>query len=106
MGSFAGRTLPLLACSSMEKKPRRITLAVLLSQMQGMKYELVQRIDGVKHDLSQRMDGMEKRLGSRIDRLERKTDLISVQIENMDARLDDIEVFEIPKFKKAVGIRQ
>lgn len=84
----------------MPKKHSRtgITSAVLLDHMRGMEGRLHTEIKEVRLDLR----STEARLIDRIDRVERN---LTVQIEGLDHRLDDIEVSQIPKLKKAVGIR-
>jgi len=85
---------------------RGITSAILLDHMRGMEGRLVQRIDGVESKLTQRIDGVENSLTIRMDRLERKVDWITIGITNMDERLTDIEVVQIPKIKKSIGMRR
>ncbi len=78
----------------MSPKDDDITWAIVLQHMQGMEQRLVERIDGVE---------------IKVDRLAVKVDqnhaILSTQIANMDARLDDLEVVQVPKLKKAVGMR-
>jgi len=82
-----------------------ITLAVLLQHMQGMEQRLMNVIQEVEKKLTTRIDAVDNKLTKRMDVLERKIDFISVQIGNIDKRLDDVEVIQIPKLKKAVGIQ-
>jgi len=81
---------------------RAITSAVLLDHMRGMEGRLIQHIDSVKTELSVRID----HLDIHMDRLERKVDWINVSITNLDERLTDIEIVQIPKIKKAIGMRR
>ena len=62
-------------------------------------------IQEVEKKLTTRIDAVDNKLTKRMDVLERKIDFISVQIGNIDKRLDDVEVIQIPKLKKAVGIQ-
>jgi hypothetical protein len=87
----------------MPKKPARtgITPAVLLDHMRGMenrlKTELKREIGSVRTDLSH--------LTTRIDRVERDITWIKVSVDNIDKRLDTIEVVQVPRLEKAVGMR-
>ncbi|MDD5103179.1 MAG: hypothetical protein PHX93_02145 [Candidatus Peribacteraceae bacterium] len=82
-----------------KRSPRTgVTAAVLLDHMRGMEKRLTQRIDIVRNDLTVRMDRME-------NKVERVYVDLSSQIEGLDHRLDDIEVSQIPKLKKSVGMR-
>jgi hypothetical protein len=64
------------------RKNRIITNRVLLEHMQAM-----------RHAIEMRMDRMEKR----IDRLDGNVRLIFIQISNIDERLDEIELEELPR---------
>lgn len=59
--------------------------------------------------LLQHMQAMEGRIMEKFDQLEQKVDrnhvILSTQITNLDERLDDLEVVQVPKLKKAVGMR-
>jgi hypothetical protein len=68
----------------------RITLRMIFEHMLAMDQRLTHRIDGLSTD---------------IKRVERKVDIALVQIGNIDERLDHLEVVELPKIRKAVGIR-
>ncbi|MDD4287619.1 MAG: hypothetical protein PHO20_06220 [Candidatus Peribacteraceae bacterium] len=95
----------------MIKKPARITLAIVLDHIQAMRGDFATRMDRME----QRMDRMESRmdrmegnidhLKENMRRMDRKVDLISTQVTNIDARLDDLEVVQVPKLKKAVSMR-
>lgn len=69
--------------------------------MQGMEQRLTAQIDAVRMDLKNDIHLLDVRLQT----VEQKVNVISAQIENMDHRLDDLEVVEVPKLKKAVGMR-
>lgn len=77
-----------------------ITPAILLQHMQGMEQRLLHRIDDVKIDLT----SFKTEVNGRLDKLDRRISLLSVQIGNLDERLDDLEVVQVPILKKAVGI--
>ena len=73
--------------------------------MQNMQGVLTKEIREVRTDLGGRID----RLENKVDRLEKKVDqnhaILSMQISNLDERLDDLEVVQVPTIKKAVGIK-
>jgi archaellum component FlaC len=78
----------------------RITLRMIFDHVLA----LGQRMGGVE----QRLGNVEQQLGNveqGVTRLERKVDIISTQISMLDSRLDDIEVVQLPKIRKAVGMR-
>ncbi len=63
---------------------------IFLQHMQAMEQRLVAQILSVKSD---------------VRRVESKVDLALVQIGNLDERLDDLEVVQMPRLKKAVGMK-
>lgn len=65
--------------------------------MRGMEGRLIQHIDSVKSELTVRMD----RLADKVGRIHVN---LSTQIDGIDRRLDDLEVIQVPKLKKAVGM--
>ena len=82
-----------------------ITPKILLEHMQNMQGVLTKAIRDVREEIRDvRTD-----LGGRIDRLEKKVDqnhaILSMQISNLDERLDDLEIVQVPTIKKAVGIK-
>lgn len=85
----------------MNPKDNDITPAILLQHMQGMEQRIMTRIDGLeaKHD----------NLEVKVDRIEAKVDRnhsqTMVALDNIDSRLDDIEVVQVPAIKKAVGMK-
>ena len=85
----------------MSPKDDGITPAVLLQHMQVMGKQLVEKIDEARTELKADINRVEKNL----ERVERKVDLALVQIGTIDTRLDDLEVVQVPKLKKAVGMR-
>ncbi len=70
-----------------------ITLGTVLQHMQGMERRLSNDIKKVRTDLTARIDRMDQRL----HRVESKVDLTSVQIQNMDERLDVLDIANLPK---------
>ncbi|MDD5055443.1 MAG: hypothetical protein PHZ00_04220 [Candidatus Peribacteraceae bacterium] len=70
-----------------------ITLLTIVRHMQAMEERIMQRF---------------AQTDARIDRLETKVDHIKgyllMQIDNMDKRLDGIEVVQLPAIRKAVGM--
>lgn len=89
----------------MTKGDSDITLLTVLQHMQSMEQRLIERIDGVRDSLNGRIDGLEVK----VDRLEMKGDRNHVQViaqlDAIDRRLDEVEVVEIPKLKKMVGMK-
>lgn len=88
----------------MARKPPStgITLAMLLDHMQSMEYRLKQEIGSVRSDMAK----MGTHLNARIDRVERDIAWIKVSIGNIDKRLDTIEVVQVPRLEKAIGMRR
>jgi len=80
---------------------RGITSAVLLDHMRGMEGRLHTEIKEVRLDLR----STEARLIDRIDRVERDIGWIKVSVGNIDKRLDNVEVVQMPRLQKAVGMR-
>lgn len=62
--------------------------------------ELKQEIGSVRSDLVK----VETRLNARLDRMENDITWIKVSAGNIDKRLDDLEVVQVPRLKKAVGM--
>lgn len=90
-----------LAMVKKKAKGRAITLRDILHHIQAMKGEVLRKIDG----LEKRMGGLENRMGGleqRVERVEKKVNLISVQIQNIDERLDDLEVQRLPVLEERV----
>jgi tetrahydromethanopterin S-methyltransferase subunit G len=88
-------------------KDEGITLFMVMDHMQGMEQRLMSKINGV--------DGKVDNVAGKLDRLEAKVDrnheeaqrnhsLTMVAFDNIDERLDDIEVVQVPAIKKAVGM--
>lgn len=83
------------------KKPIGITLEDVIITMQRHHQEVIMRIDG----LEKRMDGLEKRMDYH-EALSAKRHAQNMQsFQTLDERLDDLEVKEIPRIKKVVGMR-
>lgn len=89
----------------MSPKDDDITWAIVLQHMQGMEQRLSERIDGTRTELKGDINSLRTELKGDLNRIERKVDIALVQIGNLDQRLDDIEVVQVPKLKKAVGMR-
>ena len=96
----------------MAKHPVRITWRILLQHVQTMGNGLTKRMDDMENRIMNRFAKVDSRFAhvdSRMDRLENKMDRIhmnlSGQIDAIDQRLDDVEVVQVPKLKKAVGMR-
>ena len=75
--------------------PKDITTADLLGHMQGMEQRLTEKIDA-KADASE-LEAVEQRLTKRMDSLEKDVAVIKEGVENIDRRLDAIELEELPK---------
>lgn len=73
--------------------------------MQAMEGRLTEKIDTLGATLRSEFNGQFYGVGQRFDRLERKTDLILVQIKNLDERVDHIETVELPAIWKRLGSR-
>jgi len=82
---------PLMATPSNDITPK-----ILLDHMQGMEHRIMERFLQV--------DGRFIQVDTRLDGIDRKLDIITVQTQNIDERLDDIEVVQLPKIRKAVGM--
>ena len=71
-----------------------ITVAMLLQHMQKMEGRILSRFE---------------QTDVRITKLETKIDhnhlIVTTQLDNIDARLDDLEVVQVPALKKAVAGR-
>lgn len=81
-----------------------ITLAILLQHMQTMEQRLQKQILAVRTDLTVEIrKNREEILGVKRD-LARVEGNLSMQIGNLDERIDDLEVVQVPMLKKAVGI--
>jgi len=78
-----------------------VTPQVLLDHMRAMEERILTHVDERFTKVDERFTTVDERL----ERLEGKVDLISIQISNIDQRLDTLEVEKLPKVKKAVGIR-
>lgn len=74
-----------------------VTLKTVLEHMHGMEERLRAEINGVRVELK----GDIREVKNEIRRVEA---VLSNQISNIDARLDDLEVVQVPKLKKAVGM--
>ncbi len=76
------------------KKQRGVTPAILLEHMRHMEERIMNAMDTRFCKVDIRFSGLEQQNAQ-----------ILYQIDNIDKRLDDIEVFQIPKLKKAVRFR-
>ena len=77
-----------------------ITPKILLEHMQGMQQALtreIQRVDGKVDVLAEKIDANE-------GRAEQRHAVVIAALDNIDERLDVIEIEELPKIKKTVGI--
>ena len=76
-----------------------ITMQTLLQHMQGMEQRLMEKIEGIQIDM--------KNLEHKVDRGFAQT---GIQIDNIDKRLDAIEIEQLPKrvtkLEAAMGMSQ
>ncbi len=86
-----------------------ITLKMILEHMQAMRSDLLQRIDDLGKTLSIRIDGLQgqidgnqRSLQAQINGLERQIATLQVGVENIDKRLDEIKIEELPKRVRAL----
>lgn len=74
---------------------------MVMNYMQSMEQRIMSRIDGLETKVD--------RLGEKVDRLEAKVDRNHTQnmnaLDNIDARLDDLEVVQVPAIRKVVGMQ-
>ncbi len=78
-----------------------ITLVTVIQHMQGMEQRLTGRIDG----LEKRFDGLETKVDRNHEEAMRNHTQTMIAIDNIDARLDDLEVVQVPAIKKVVGMK-
>jgi hypothetical protein len=90
----------------MVHKDDDITPATLLQHMQGMETRILTVLRSELSDVQSELKTEIQEVKADVRRVEQKVDLALVQIGNLDARLDDIEVKELPKLKKVVGMRR
>lgn len=86
-----------------------ITPRVLLDHMQAMQRSLERKIG----DLSGRMDGLSERMDrgfaevkGEIRRLDRKIDVLTAGVDQIDARLDAIEIEKLPQRVRALEMKR
>lgn len=82
----------------MAQKDHDITWAIVLQHMQGMEQRLLEIIEKRFAQVNDRFD----RLESTVDHNHM---MLSTQISNIDGRLDDVEVVQVPRLKKAMGMK-
>lgn len=70
-----------------------ITLRTILEHMRGMENRLQAQISSVKTELAA--------LNAKVDH---NHAMLTLQLDNIDKRLDDIEVVQVPKLKNAIKI--
>ena len=77
-----------------------ITNDVLLEHIQayGLRFD---SIDARFDQLEKKLDGVEQRLTNRIHGLSRN---LNMQLDNIDERVQDIEINQLPAIKQHVGI--
>jgi septal ring factor EnvC (AmiA/AmiB activator) len=102
----------------MDSKNTDITVSTILQHMQGMEERIMTKVDSLDRKvdrLERKVDGLEKKA----DLLEKKVDGLEQSVrglhrnhlqtmtglDNIDARLDDLEVVQVPMLRKAVGMK-
>lgn len=75
-----------------------ITLRTILDHMRAMETRMTTSISSV----DQRLQRLEQKVDQRMQKLEQKIDLLFVQNENIDERLDDIEVVQLPAIRQKI----
>lgn len=83
-----------------EQENDGITLQMIFDHMRGMEQRLRREFRDALSGVKSEMNEMNRRFNS----LEGKVDLLFVQMGNIDERLDDIEVVQLPAIKQAVGM--
>lgn len=87
-----------------------ITPRMLLEHMQNMQRVLMDEFGNLKEDVHTLKSDVKtikedvKTLKNDMQEVKLDIRMIKTGIENMDQRLDDVEVVQLPKIKKAVGI--
>ena len=86
-------------------KDEGVTLAIVFEHMQGMEQRLHTEFDvGLK-----RLESKIDKVSLKVDNLEIKVDRNHTQtmvaLDNIDGRLDDLEIVELPAIKKVVGMK-
>lgn len=82
-----------------------ITPLILLRHMQTMEGRLLEQIGAVRNDLSDFKQDVKRRFDALNTKVDRHHTILSMQINNINERLDDMEVGEIPKIKQRIGMR-
>ncbi len=81
-----------------------ITLKTILEHMRAMEDRLISRIEGAEDRLGSRIEKVETGLKNLNFKVDQNHVQVMTQLDNIDARLDDLEVVQVPKLKKAVGM--
>lgn len=89
----------------MSTKDDDITPAVLLQHMQGMEGRLRDEFRSGLQSLEDKVDRNHEEARRNHEEARRNHAIVMTGLDNIDGRLDDIEVVQVPKLKKAVGIR-
>ena len=87
------------------KKKSGITLRTILDHMQsgfGALREEIKNINHVLMKLTKRMDVLERNTKEGFAQVDRRLSRLEVGIENIDQRLDDIEMERLPKIEAKV----
>ena len=78
-----------------------ITIPMIMNYMVSMEGRMMGKMNEGFAKVDRRFEEVDRRF----DDVDRRLNLISVQIGNIDERLDDVEVVQLPKIKKAIGIK-
>ena len=92
----------------MAHKDDDITPAILLQHMQGMEQRINAQVGTVEKkvdNLAIKVDNLAIKVGNLEVKVDRNQAFLTMQLDNIVERLDDIEVVQVPTLKKAVGMR-
>ncbi len=81
-----------------------ITLRTILEHMRAMETRIMRHMDARFVSVCGEFNKGFQSIDERLERLERKVDLLFVQVGNIDERLDDIEVVQLPQIRQKVGV--
>lgn len=91
-----------LSTTIMSPKAKGVTMKILLDYMQHV---LVGKIEDLRKEMHSRFGLVEKRIDTLEWNEESHFAILSMQVENIDKRLDNLEVVEVPRLKKALRMR-
>ncbi len=89
----------------MDSQNDGVTPAILLQHMQAMELRLRDEFRSGLSRLEAKVDRNHQEATLNHEQAMRNHAQTTLQIDNVDSRLDDLEVVQVPKLKKAVGMR-